>query len=123
MQSNLSVNGYRPTFGIKVNEDLIKAVHNYYSGVEYRPWRAKIFDKRVKEMEETLGYNDFELTYNKGTFYNENTHSLYATKEGMEPVLIAQKDQFRKIIEKLRYLSRRELYTKIHNAQVEQGLK
>ena len=74
-------------------------------------------------MEQTLGYNDFELIYKKGTFQSGNTHSLYAIKDGMNPVLIAQKDQFRKIIEKLRYLSKRELYTKIHNAQVEQGLK
>ena len=74
-------------------------------------------------MEETLGYDDFELvTYNKGTFYNENTHSLYATKEGMEPVLIAQKDQFRKIIEKLRYLSKHELYKKLHKHKLNKVL-
>ncbi len=123
MQSNLTVTGYNPAFGIKTNKDFIKAVHNYYSGVEYRPWRAKIFDKRVIEADEKLGYDDFELVYKMGRFNSGNTHSLYAVKEGMEPVLIAQKDQLRKLIEKFRYLNKHELYTKIHKAQVEQGLK
>ena len=123
MQSNLTVTGYNPAFGIKTNKDFIKAVHNYYSGVEYRPWRAKIFDKRVQEVEEKLGYDDFELVYKMGRFKNHNTHKLFAVKEGMEPVLLAQKDQLRQIIDYFRYMTKSQLYKKIHKAQVEQGLK
>jgi hypothetical protein len=123
MQSNLSVNNYKPAFGIKVNEKFIKAAHNYYNGVEYRPEKVKLFDKRVQEAIDTLGYDEFELVYKNSSKNGNPQHILYATKEGMQPVLITKKDQFRKVIEKFRHLNKHELYTKIHQAQVEQGLK
>lgn len=123
MQTNLAVKNHNTSFGIKTDKNLIKAVHNYYNGVEHRPWRAENFNKLVIDMEKKLGYDDFELIYKRGIFKNGNKHIIYATKEGMNPVVITQKDEIRKVIEKLNHLNKHELYTKIHNAQVAQGLK
>lgn len=123
MNSNLSVTSYKPSFGIKVNKNFIDAAHNYYNDVEYRPWRTKPFDKRVKEVIDTLGYEDFELIYKKERKDGTLMHCLYAVKEGMDDVLITAKDQFRKLLDKFRYINKHELYVKIHAAQVKQGLK
>jgi hypothetical protein len=123
MNSNLSVTSYKPSFGIKVNKKFIDAAHNYYNDVEYRPWRTKPFDKRVKEVIDTLGYEDFELTYVKEHKNGVISHCLYAIKDTMDPVLISSKDQFRKLLDKFRYINKHELYVKIHAAQVKQGLK
>ena len=123
MSSDLSVSSYKPSFGINVNKNFIEAAHNYYNGVEYRPWRTKPFDKRVEEVIKTLGYDDFELVYKKERKDGMLYHCLYAIKDTMDPVNKKKKDQLRKVMEKFRYLTKHELYVKIHDAQVKQGLK
>ena len=123
MLSDLSVTSYKPSFGIKVNKRFIDAAHNYYNDVEYRPWRTKPFDKRVKEVIDTFGYDEFELVFKKERENGVLMHCLYAIKEGMDDVLISRKDQFRKLMDKFRYMTKGELYLKIHEAQVKQGLK
>ncbi len=123
MNSNLSVTSYKPSFGIKVNKRFIDAVHNYYNDVEYRPRGIKPFDDKVKEVIGKFGYDEFEFIYKKEHKGGALTHCLYAVKEGMDDVLITKKDQLRKVIDKFKYLTKHELYTKIHQAQVQQGLK
>lgn len=111
MQTNLSINNH-PAFGIKVSDNFVKAAHNYFNGVEYRPWRSEVFDKKVSLVVNDFGYDEFMIKYAKETKDGKPVHSLYAEREGLS-VPLTQKDQFRKAIEKFMHMSKWELYTKI----------
>lgn len=112
MNTNLNVNNNRPSFGIKVSENFQKAVRNYYNGVEYRPERAKQFKDIVNNVENNFGYDEFTLQYKKQSSKNGTLHTLVADN-GIYEVPITTKDQFRKVIEKFKRLTKGELYVKI----------
>jgi hypothetical protein len=122
MQSNLSINSNSPSFGLKVNKEFIKAAHNYYNGVEYRPGRVNVFDANVRKVEQNYGYDEFEMYHEKRTEGGKEFFRLLVKRDGMKPVLISEKDQFRKIIEKFRRFTKGELYAKIKAAKAEQGI-
>lgn len=112
MQTNFNVNHSNPAFGISVSESFIKAAHNYYKGVEYRPWRANIFDKKVAKVFNDFGYDEFTLNYEKVQKGGKISHVLKAEREGLS-VPITEKDRFRKVIEKFQRMTKGELYIKI----------
>ena len=122
MQSNLSINSYRPSFGLKVSEAFKKAAHNYYNGVEYRPWRIKPFNKRVGVVENQYGYDEFEMYHEKAVVDGKELFRLLVKRDDMEPVLISEKDVFRKLIDKFYRFTKGELYDKIKKAKAEQGI-
>lgn len=112
MQTNLSVNKAQPAFGISVSDNFTKAAHNYFNGVEYRPWRAEIFDKKVAKMFNEFGYDEFKISYKKEEIDGKKVHSLYAGN-GEYEVPLTHKDQFRKVIEKFQRMTKGELFIKI----------
>ena len=121
MDSSLRVNSYSPSFGIKVNNRFVKSAHNYFNGVEYRPWRAGVFDNKVDKVTDEFGYDEFEIVYEKLKKGNKTSHQLYAVRDDLR-VLLTSKDQFRKTIEKFMRLTKGELYIKIKQAKAEQGI-
>lgn len=112
MQTNFTVNNAQPAFGICVSEKFIKAAHNYFNGVEYRPWRAEIFDNKVTKVLNEFGYDEFKITYKKEEIDGKKVHSLYAGN-GEYKVPLTHKDKFRKVIEKFQRMNKGELYIKI----------
>lgn len=111
MQTNFSINN-QPAFGISVSDKFVKAAHNYFNGVEYRPWKSEVFDKKVAKAFNEYGYDEFLIKYAKESKDGKQIHSLYAEKEGLS-VPLTQKDQFRKVIEKFMRMTKGELYVKI----------
>lgn len=111
MQTNLRVNN-QPTFNARVSDNFIKAAHNYLNGVEYRPSKTKFFDKKVAQVFNEFGYDEFTIKYAKENKDGKLTHKLYAEKEGLS-VPLTEKDQFRKVIEKFQRMTKGELYVKI----------
>lgn len=122
MNTNLSVEKTNPSFGIKISRGFQSAVHNYFNGVEYRPWRSEKFDRRACWVDHNFGYDEFTLEYHKVIKDGITKHRLTAEREGMKPVLISEKDQFRKLIEKFQRMKKGELYIKIKQAKAEQGI-
>ena len=112
MQTNLSVNKVQPAFGISVSDNFVKAAHNYFNGVEYRPWRAEVFDKKVAQMFNEFGYDEFKISYKKEDINGKRVHSLYAGN-GEYKVPLTHKDKFGKVIEKFQRMNKGELYIKI----------
>ena len=111
MQTILSIN-IQPAFGIGISENFVKAAHNYFNGVEYRPWKAKIFDKKVAQVFNDFGYDEFVINYKKIHKDGKLIHTLSADKKGLS-VPLTEKDQFRKVIEKFQRMRKGELYIKI----------
>ena len=111
MQTNFSINN-QPAFKASVSDNFIKAAHNYFNGVEYRPWRAEIFDKKVAKVFKEFGYDEFIINYKKAKKDGKLIHILSADKKGLS-VPLTQKDKFRKIIEKFQRMTKGELYIKI----------
>ncbi len=111
MQTNLVQNN-QPTFGISVSDNFIKAAHNYFNGVEYRPWRAEIFDKKVAKVFNDFGYDEFVINYKKEISAGKTMHVLSADKEGLS-VPLTKKDQFRKVIEYFQRMIKGDLYLKV----------
>lgn len=111
MQSYLNLNNH-PTFGASVSDRFIKAVHNYYNGVEYRPYKIKPFEERVKQVFNDFGYDEFTIIYKKEKENGANFHYLYAGN-GEYKVLLTKKDKFRKVIDKFMNMNKHELYIKI----------
>ena len=99
MQTNLSISKSQPAFGISVSDNFVKAAHNYFNGVEYRPDRTKIFDKKVSQVFNEFGYDEFKISYKKEQIDGKTMHSLYAGN-GEYKVPLTHKDKFRKVIEK-----------------------
>ena len=112
MQTNFNVNHSNPAFGISVSESFIKGAHNYFNGVEYRPWRAEIFDKKVAKMFNDFGYDEFTINYKKVNKDGKTFHALSADREDLS-VPLTENDHFRKVIEKFQRMTKGELYIKI----------
>ena len=123
MEINSSTYNTNPSFGIKVSKVFQKAAHNYFNGVEYNHWKSKAFDKKVRFITDEFGYNEFTIEYEKSVKGIGTEHKLFAKRDGMEPVLIAQKDRFRKLLEKFQRITKGELYIKIKQAKQQQGIK
>lgn len=111
MQTNLSVNN-QPAFKASVSDNFVKAAHNYFKGVEYRPWRAEVFDKKVAKVFNEFGYDEFVINYKKVKKDGKTFHKLSADREGLS-VPLTEKDQFRKVLEKFQRMTKGELYIKI----------
>ena len=114
MQTNLYLYQNKPSFGANVSKNFVKAAHNYYNGVEYRPYRSKVFDEKVKQVVKCFGYNEFTLKCHRTKTKGKTVYNLVADN-GLYEVPIAAKDQFRKVIEKFMRLTRDELYIKIED--------
>ncbi len=112
MQIDKNVNSSQPVFRAAVAENFKKAARNYFNGVEYRPWRTEIFNKKVEKVVKEFGYDEFTINYKKATRDGVQVHMLFADREGMS-VPLTCKDRFRKVIEYFQRMTKGDLYLKI----------
>ena len=122
MNTNISLDNRNVYFGAYVSDNFFKAAHNYYKGVEYNPDKAILFDEKVFQVEDKFGYDEFTINLKKETKDGKRYFSLYAVSDNMKPVLLTSKDKFRKVLDKFMRLTKGELYTKIKQAKIDQGL-
>ena len=111
MQTNLNINN-QPVFKASVSDNFIKATHNYFKGVEYRPYKLYPFDRKVAQVINNFGYDEFTINYKKVIKDGKALHVLSADREGLS-VPITEKDRFRKVVEKFQRMTKGELYIKI----------
>ena len=115
MQSYLTVNNFSPSFGINVSSNFVKSAHNYYNGVEYRPWRAKIFDNKVNKFATKYGFNDYTINYDKIIKDGKIEHALYLTSDNDVSVLITKANALRKVIKEFIGLTPERIQKMIEN--------
>lgn len=121
METNYSI-GNSPAFSAKVSDNFIKAAKNYYKGVEYKPHRLYPFERKVEQVTNDFGYDEFVIKYSKQKKDGKTIHTLSADN-GEYSVPITQKDQFRKVIEKFMHLTKGELYVKIKDYRMQNNIK
>lgn len=115
MQSNLTVNSYRPAFQANVSPDFIKAADNFYKKGN-QSYKFENFMEKVRAFEKSYGYNDVNIVYDKVIMNGKTTHVLYAIKDGMKPgeyVVLTAKDCFRKVLEKFFHINEYEFTMKM----------
>ena len=111
MQTNLNINN-QPAFKASVSDRFIKATHNYFNKIEHKPEKSAVFDKKVAEVFNDFGYDEFLIKHKKVNYNGKTIYTLSANKEGLS-IPLTQKDKFRKIIEKFQQMTKYELYIKI----------
>lgn len=121
METNYSIRN-NPAFGATVSENFIKAAKNYYKGVEYRPYKLYPFDRKVAQITDNFGYDEFVIKHSKHKKDGKTFHVLSADN-GEYSVPITQKDQFRKVLEKFMHLTKGELYVKIRDYRIQNNIK
>ena len=117
MNSNLSIQpGYKPSFGIRVSRNFIKAAHNYYFGVEYKPAKVEVFDRKVRYAKSNFDYDEFTLIHQKSHENGETKHLLFAVSKDKK-ILLDSEDRFRKILANFIHMNKEDLHLKIESSQ------
>lgn len=112
MQTNIINHDTRTNFNAKISPEFISAAKNYYTKTNsYAQSSAKIdrFMHQVGKFEK-FGSDDITITYAQMPL-EKKQHVLYAVKEGMQPgdyIVLAVKDQFRKLLEKFTHINKYE---------------
>lgn len=72
----------------------------------------KQFNSAVRRFVEIPNSDHLTISYQKGFKEGKPTHSLFATEEGKKPILLTEKDMFRKLIQKFSYMNEYEFKVK-----------
>ena len=114
MLSSLSINNIQTNFKANVSKNFIKAAHNYYYGVEYNGLKVKFFDHQVRNFGK-YGYDDFTIKHEKRHINGKIQHVLFAEKDGTK-IILTQKENFRKLLNKFMRLNKIEFNLKMENS-------
>lgn len=72
----------------------------------------KQFNSAVRRFVEIPNSDHLTISYKRGFKDGKANYSLLATEEGKEPVLLTEKDMFRKLIQKFSYMNEYEFKIK-----------
>ena len=113
MQSNLSVQPYRPAFKANVSESLIGAAESYYQK-NYSPRGYNLFYEAVKRFNKLPNTDSITIGMKKIYSNGKKQFALYAKEEDTgRQVVLSQKDQFRKLLEKFTHINEYEFNLKM----------
>lgn len=76
------------------------------------PSKYKQFCSAVRRFAEVPNSDSITISYKKEFTKGQPVHTLYASESGKSPVILTQKDQFRKLLEKFSYMNEYEFKLK-----------
>lgn len=113
MQIN-RVQNYNTSFGIKISPNFIKAADEYY--IKHNNSQAQLdkFHRKAKKMEEDFGFNEYTIEFKNCKINSKRVRALFAVKnDGSNPVLLAYKNSFTKLLNRFNQINEYELNNKL----------
>ena len=109
---NLTVNTNATSFRAHIDSKFLYAANAFYR--ENRsPAKYSQFRSAIRRFREIANSDSLTISYKKGFKDGKPSHLLYAKEEGkQQDILLAQKDQFRKLLEKFSYMNEYEFKIK-----------
>lgn len=103
-----------PSFGIKVSPDIIKAADDFYVKNNHSQEQFNKIYRKAKYMEENYGFNEYTIFIKSFSKDGKRYKGLFAQREdNNQSVLLAAKNNLRKIFERFTRISEYELNNKL----------
>lgn len=107
---NSAISFQQPTFRANINDKFLNAADGY---LKNRPVKEyKQFCSAIRRFHEVPKSDNINIEYKKTFQDGKEMHSLFAIEKDKEPIVLATKDQFRKLIQKFIYMNEYEFKIK-----------